>query len=293
MTGEYGMKIFVTGVKGQLGHDIMLELEKRGIEGFGVDIEEMDITKPEDVERVITQATLGAVIHCAAWTAVDAAEDNEDKCRLVNAYGTENIARVCAKLSIPMMYFSTDYVFNGEGERPWEPEDQAEPLNIYGQTKYEGEQAVRKFVPDQHFILRIQWVYGLNGKNFVKTMLRLSEDHDRLTVVDDQVGSPTYTPDIARLAVDMILSRQFGTYHVANAGLCSWYEFAKEIFADAGRKVEVVPVSSEAYAAKAKRPHNSRMDISKVEKNGFRPLPAWQDALMRYLEELRRSGELN
>lgn len=287
------MKIFVTGVKGQLGHDIMLDLEKRGIEGYGVDIEEMDITKPEEVERVITGACPGAVIHCAAWTAVDAAEDNEDKCRMVNAGGTENIARVCGKLGIPMMYFSTDYVFNGEGTRPWEPDDQAEPLNIYGQTKYEGEQAVRKLVPEQYFILRIQWVYGLNGKNFVKTMLRLSEDHDRLTVVDDQVGSPTYTPDIARLAVDMILSDKFGTYHVANAGLCSWYEFAKEIFAKAGRSVEVVPVSSEAYAAKAKRPHNSRMDISKVEKNGFDPLPAWQDALSRYLDELRKSGELN
>ncbi|MDO4266428.1 MAG: dTDP-4-dehydrorhamnose reductase, partial [Eubacteriales bacterium] len=259
------MKILVTGVKGQLGHDIMLELAERGMEGFGVDIEEMDITKPEDVARVISGAAPDAVIHCAAWTAVDAAEDNEDKCRLVNAFGTENIARVCAERGIPMMYFSTDYVFNGEGTRPWEPEDPAEPLNIYGQTKYEGEEAVRKFVPKQHFILRIQWVYGLNGKNFVKTMLRLSEDHDRLTVVDDQVGSPTYTPDIARLAVDMIRSDKFGTYHVANAGLCSWYEFAKEIFADAGRKVEVAPVSSVAYAAKAKRPHNSRMDVSKVE----------------------------
>ena len=202
------MKVFVTGVKGQLGHDIMLELERQQLAGVGVDIEEMDITDPAAVRRVITEAAPDAVIHCAAWTAVDAAEDNEAQCRRVNAEGTANIAEVCRDLKLPMMYFSTDYVFNGEGERPWEPEDPAEPLNIYGQTKYEGEQAVRSLVPDRHFILRIQWVYGLNGKNFVKTMLKLSEDHDRLTVVNDQVGSPTYTPDIARLAAHQSAGRK-------------------------------------------------------------------------------------
>ena len=290
MERERNMKVFVTGVKGQLGHDIMLELERQQLAGVGVDIEEMDITDPAAVRRVITEAAPDAVIHCAAWTAVDAAEDNEAQCRKVNAEGTANIAEVCRDRKLPMMYFSTDYVFNGEGERPWEPEDPAEPLNIYGQTKYEGEQAVRSLVPDRHFILRIQWVYGLNGKNFVKTMLKLSEDHDRLTVVNDQVGSPTYTPDIARLAVDMIQTDRYGTYHVANQGLCSWYEFAREIFRQAGKQVEVVPVSSEAYAAKAKRPHNSRMNLEKVEKNGFRPLPAWQDALARYLKELAEAG---
>lgn len=285
------MKVFVTGVKGQLGHDIMLELAKRGIEGCGVDIEEMDITDPDAVKRVIGAASPDAVIHCAAWTAVDAAEDNEEKCRLVNAYGTENIAKVCGERGIPMMYFSTDYVFNGEGERPWEPDDPAEPLNVYGLTKYEGEEAVRRYVPDQHFILRIQWVYGINGKNFIRTMLKLSEDHDRLTVVDDQVGSPTYTPDIARLSVDMILTDRYGTYHVANEGLCSWYEFAKEIFREAGKQVEVVPVSSEAYAAKAKRPHNSRMNLRKVTDSGFAPLPRWQDALARYLKILKETEQ--
>ena len=279
-------RIFVTGAKGQLGHDIMLELAKRNIDCVGVDIEEMDITDPEAVRSVIAEASTDAVIHCAAWTAVDAAEDNEEKCRQVNAYGTENIAKVCRELMIPMMYFSTDYVFNGEGDRPWEPDDKAEPLNVYGQTKYEGEEAVRKYVPDRHFIVRIQWVYGKNGKNFVKTMLKLSETHDRLTVVDDQVGSPTYTPDIARIAVDMILSDKYGTYHVANAGLCSWYEFAKEIFRLAGKDVEVVPVDSSQYPAKAKRPHNSRMNLSKLKEEGFTELPAWQDALERYLEEI-------
>lgn len=279
-------RIFVTGAKGQLGHDIMLELAKRNIDCVGVDIEEMDITDPEAVRNVIAEASPDAVIHCAAWTAVDAAEDNEEKCRQVNAFGTENIAKVCRELMIPMMYFSTDYVFNGEGDRPWEPDDKAEPLNVYGQTKYEGEEAVRKYVPDRHFIVRIQWVYGKNGKNFVKTMLKLSETHDRLTVVDDQVGSPTYTPDIARIAVDMILSDKYGTYHVANAGLCSWYEFAKEIFRLAGKDVEVVPVDSSQYPAKAKRPHNSRMNLSKLKEEGFTELPSWQDALERYLEEI-------
>lgn len=290
MTGAERMKVFVTGVKGQLGHDIMLELAKRNIEGFGVDIEEMDITDPEAVRRVISEAKPQAVIHCAAWTAVDAAEDNEDKCRAVNAYGTENIAKVCGDMNIPMMYFSTDYVFNGQGEHFWKPDDEAEPLNLYGLTKYEGEEAVRKYVPDKHFIVRIQWVYGLNGKNFVKTMLGLSNTHDSLTVVADQIGSPSYTPDLARLAVDMIETDKYGTYHAANAGICSWYEFAEEIFRLAGRNVKVSPVSSDQYPTKAKRPNNSRMDLSKLKDNGFEELPKWQDALYRYLKELGELG---
>ncbi len=284
------MKVFVTGVKGQLGHDIMLELAKRNIEGFGVDIEEMDITDPDAVKRVINEADPQAVIHCAAWTAVDAAEDNVDKCRAVNAYGTENIAKVCGEMDIPMMYFSTDYVFNGQGEHFWKPDDKAEPLNLYGLTKYEGEEAVRKYAPDRHFIVRIQWVYGLNGKNFVKTMLGLSKTHDSLTVVSDQIGSPSYTPDLARLAVDMIETDRYGTYHAANTGICSWYEFAKEIFRLAGRNVKISPVSSDQYPTKAKRPNNSRMDLSKLKDSGFEELPKWQDALYRYLKELGELG---
>ena len=280
------MKIFVTGVRGQLGHDIMLELEKRGIGATGVDKEEMDITDAEAVDKLISAEAPDAVIHCAAWTAVDAAEDAEDACRAVNALGTENIAKVCGKLGIPMMYFSTDYVFNGTGAKPWKPEDEADPLGAYGRTKYEGEQAVRKYVPKKHFILRLQWVYGINGKNFVKTMLRLSEDHKSLRVVDDQIGGPSYTPDIARLSVDMILTDRYGTYHVANRGYCSWAEFARKIFELSGKDVEVIPVSTEEYGAKAPRPRNSRLDTSKLSESGFEELPMWEDALRRYLREL-------
>ncbi len=286
------MKTFVTGAKGQLGHDLMAELRGRGIEVVGADIEEMDITDGEAVERVIKEADPDAVIHCAAWTAVDAAEDAPEVCRRVNALGTENVAKICGELGVPLMYFSTDYVFNGQGTRPWEPEDGPDPIGVYGKTKYEGEVAVRRYVPDKHFILRIQWVYGINGKNFVKTMLSLAGTHKKLTVVNDQVGSPTYTPDIAYLAVDMILTDRYGTYHVANSGYCSWYDFAKKIFELTGKDVEVIPVSSEEYAAKAKRPYNSRMDLSKVEKNGFTPLPPYEDALRRYLKELEREGLL-
>ena len=280
------MKIFVTGVRGQLGHDIMLELARRGIEAVGVDKEEMDITDPEAVRALIMKEAPTAMIHCAAWTAVDSAEDQEEACRAVNALGTENIARVCGELDIPMMYFSTDYVFNGQGERPWEPDDEAEPLGAYGLTKYEGELALRRYVPEKFFIIRIQWVYGINGKNFVKTMLKLSETHKELRVVDDQIGGPSYTPDIAKLAVDMILTDRYGIYHAANKGYCSWYDFAVKIFELAGRDVRVIPVSTEEYGAKAPRPHNSRMDTSKLIKNGFSDLPDWEDALRRYLKEL-------
>lgn len=280
------MKIFVTGVRGQLGHDIMLELARRGIEAVGVDKEEMDITDPEAVRDLIMQEAPTAMIHCAAWTAVDSAEDQEEACREVNALGTENIARVCGEMDIPMMYFSTDYVFNGQGERPWEPDDEAEPLGAYGRTKYEGELALRRYVPEKFFIIRIQWVYGINGKNFVKTMLKLSETHKELRVVDDQIGGPSYTPDIAKLAVDMILTDRYGIYHAANKGYCSWYDFAVKIFELAGRDVKVIPVSTEEYGAKAPRPHNSRMDTSKLVKNGFSDLPDWEDALKRYLKEL-------
>ncbi len=279
------MRVLVTGVKGQLGHDVMNELAKRGYEGIGVDVQEMDITDREAVEQVMREAKADKVVHCAAWTAVDAAEDQVELCRKVNALGTENIARMCTELDLPMVYLSTDYVFDGEGTRPWEPDDERHPLNVYGQTKYEGELAVEKYL-DKYFIVRIAWVFGVNGKNFIKTMLNLSENHDTLTVVSDQIGSPTYTYDLARLLVDMLETDKYGRYHATNEGLCSWYEFAVEIFRQAGKNVKVIPVTSEEYPAKAKRPHNSRMNKDKLEAMGFERLPSWQDALSRYLKEI-------
>lgn len=276
------MKVLVTGVKGQLGYDVVNELEKRGHEAVGTDVEEMDITDAAKVREILTEENPDAVIHCAAYTAVDAAEENVELCRRINAEGTENIARVCSELNCKLLYVSTDYVFNGEGERPWEPDDEREPLNVYGQTKCEGELAVEKYV-EKFFIVRIAWVFGVNGKNFIKTMLRLGKDHDELTVVADQIGSPTYTFDLSRLLVDMIESDKYGRYHATNEGLCTWYEFAVEIFRQAGMDVHVRPVTSEEYPAKAKRPHNSRMDKRKLEENGFERLPEWKDALSRYL----------
>ena len=280
------MRVFVTGVKGQLGYDVMNELEKQGLEGIGVDIDEMDITDADQVNKVIKEAAPDAVIHCAAYTAVDAAEDNEEICRKVNAQGTENIAKVCEELDIKMMYISTDYVFNGQGERPWEPDDERHPLNVYGQTKYEGELAVEELV-EKIFTDRIAWVFGVNGKNFIKTMLRIGKERGAASVVDDQIGSPTYTYDLARLLVDMIQTDKYGRYHATNEGLCSWYEFACEIFRAAGMDVKVTPVHSDEYpAAKAKRPMNSRMSKEKLTENGFERLPEWKDAVARYLKEI-------
>ena len=300
------MRIFVTGVGGQLGHDVMNELAKRGYEGMGSDIApsysgiadgtavttmpyvQMDITDKASVEKVIKEANVDAVIHCAAWTAVDAAEDeeNQPKVRLVNVTGTQNIADVCKELDIKMLYLSTDYVFDGQGTTPWEPDcKDYKPLNVYGQTKYEGELAIEEHVK-KFFTVRIAWVFGVNGKNFIKTMLNLGKTHDHLTVVNDQTGSPTYTYDLARLLVDMIQTDKYGRYHATNEGLCTWYEFACEIFKQAGMDVSVAPVSSDEYPAKAKRPSNSRMDKSKLTANGFQPLPTWQDALSRYLKEI-------
>lgn len=278
------MKIFVTGVKGQLGYDIVRECEKRGIEAIGVDIEEMDITDKTACERVIRAENADAVIHCAAYTAVDAAEDNEDLCRKVNAEGTRNIAEVCRSLDIKMMYFSTDYVFDGSSDRPWKPDDKRKPLNVYGQTKYEGELAVEEL--EKFFIVRIAWVFGVNGKNFVKTMLRLGKEKGEVNVVNDQIGSPTYTYDLAKLAVDMIQTERYGHYHATNEGECTWYTFACQIFNEAGMDVVVNPVDSSAFLAKAKRPHNSRMEKEKLTENGFERLPSWQDALKRYLSEI-------
>lgn len=280
------MKVLVTGVKGQLGYDVVNELEKRGHEAVGVDIQEMDITDAESVKAVIGEAAPDAVIHCAAYTAVDAAEDNVDICRKVNADGTQYIANMCKTLDIPMIYISTDYVFDGQGERPWLPDDDRAPLNVYGQTKYEGELAVQNTL-DKYFIVRIAWVFGVNGKNFIKTMLNLGKTRDKLTVVNDQFGSPTYTYDLARLLVDMIQTDKYGIYHATNEGICTWYEFACEIFRQAGLKVEVSPVTADQYPAKAKRPSNSRMSKEKLDENGFERLPSWQDALGRYLKEIQ------
>lgn len=279
------MKVLVTGAKGQLGTDLMNELAKRGIEGIGVDVQEMDITDAEACRRVIKNSGADAVIHCAAYTAVDAAEDNVDLCRRINGEGTRNVAQACKEADVKLMYISTDYVFDGQGTRPWEPDDERHPLNVYGQTKYEGELAVEE-LSDKYFIVRIAWVFGVAGKNFIKTMLRLGKERGAVSVVDDQIGSPTYTYDLARLLVDMIQTDKYGRYHATNEGLCSWYEFAKEIFRQAGMDVPVTPVSSDAFPAKAARPSNSRLNKDKLSENGFERLPAWQDALGRFLKEI-------
>lgn len=293
------MKILVTGVKGQLGFDVVNELTKRNHQAVGVDIEEMDITDPVSVNTVIKEVNPEAVIHCAAWTAVDAAEDEDkkDKVRLVNAAGTKYIAQVCRELNIKMMYISTDYVFDGQGTTPWQPDcKDYKPLNVYGQTKLEGELAVSSLL-EKYFIVRIAWVFGKNGKNFIKTMLNVGKTHDRLTVVNDQIGTPTYTYDLARLLADMIETEKYGYYHATNeGGYISWYDFTKEIFRQAVEsghseyaedRLTVVPVTTAEYGiSKAARPFNSRLDKSKLKENGFTPLPTWQDALGRYLQEI-------
>lgn len=283
------MRVLVTGAKGQLGSDLLCELSKRNIESVGIDIEDLDITDAAATKKVIedinNKAKLDAIIHCAAYTAVDAAEDNEALVTKINAEGTKNIAEVAKTLDVTMMYISTDYVFDGEGKRPWEPDDKRAPLNVYGMAKYNGELYVEELVK-KYFIVRISWVFGLHGNNFIKTMLRLGKERGAVSVVNDQIGSPTYTPDLSRLLVDMIVTDKYGRYHATNEGLCSWYDFAVEIFKQANLDVAVTPVSSDAFPVKAKRPHNSRMDKSKLTENGFKLLPTWQDALGRYLLEL-------
>ena len=311
------MKVFVTGVNGQLGFDVMNELAKRGHEGIGSDItpeyagtqngtavcvmpyRQMDITDADSVDNVITQCAPDAVIHCAAWTAVDLAEDEDkqEKVRLVNAEGPANIARVCKKLDIKMIQISTDYVFDGQGETPWQPDckDYA-PLNVYGKTKLAGEEAVSSIL-SKYYIVRIAWVFGVNGKNFIKTMLNVGKNHDTLRVVCDQIGTPTYTYDLARLLVDMVETDKYGYYHATNeGGYISWYDFTKEIFHQAyemgheeysPERLTVNPVTTKEYGeSKAARPFNSRLDKSKLVENGFEPLPTWQDALTRYLKEI-------
>ncbi len=302
------MKVFVTGVGGQLGHDVMNELHKRGYQGIGSDIAPqysgiadgsavttmpympMDITNADMVRQVLTQAKPDVVIHCAAWTAVDAAEDAENiaKVRSINAGGTQNIATVCKELDCKMLYISTDYVFDGQGETPWEPDCKAyAPLNVYGQTKLEGELAVAGTL-EKYFIVRIAWVFGRNGNNFIKTMLNIGKKYDTLRVVNDQIGTPTYTLDLSRLLVDMAETEKYGYYHATNeGGYISWYDFACEIFRQAGYTTKVNPVTTAEYGlSKAARPYNSRLDKSKLAEAGFAPLPAWQDALGRYLKEI-------
>lgn len=280
------MKVLVTGVRGQLGFDVMNELRRRGYDAVGVNSDEMDVTNARQVQEVLTANAPEVVIHCGAYTAVDRAEEEPEVCRKVNAEGTKNIADMCASLDCKLIYLSTDYIFSGEGERPWEPDDMPNPLNVYGQTKYEGEQEIKSRL-DKYFIVRISWAFGMNGNNFVKTMLRLGKENGAVRVVDDQIGSPTYTYDLAKLLVDMAESEAYGQYHATNEGICSWYEFAKEIFRVAGMdEVKVTPVSSDEFPTKAKRPKNSRMSKENLVKNGFNKLPSWQDAVGRYVREL-------
>ena len=302
------MKVFVTGVAGQLGHDLMNELKKRGYEGIGSDLApeyagvqdgsavtrmpyvSLDITDKDAVEKVLLEIRPDVVVHCAAWTAVDLAEDTDKigKVRAINAGGTENIAKACKKLECKMIYISTDYVFDGQGTEPWKPDcKEYKPLNVYGKTKLEGELAVSRNL-EKYFIVRIAWVFGVNGKNFIKTMLNVGKTHDTVRVVSDQIGTPTYTYDLARLLVDLAESEKYGYYHATNeGGYISWYEFACEIYRQAGYTTKVLPVTTEEYGlAKAARPYNSRLDRSKLVEAGFTPLPAWQDALKRYLKEI-------
>ena len=285
------MKVLVTGVKGQLGYDVVAELTKRGHEAVGVDIEEMDITDAESVNKVIVEAAPDAVIHCAAWTAVDAAEEEENipKVKAVNVDGTRNIAKVCKKLDCKMIYISTDYVFNGQGTEPWQPDckDYA-PLSVYGQTKLDGELAVAELL-EKYFIVRIAWVFGINGKNFIKTMLNVGKKYPEVRVVSDQIGTPTYTYDLARLLVDMAETEKYGYYHATNeGGYISWYDFTCEIFRQTGYDTKVISVTTAEYGlSKAARPFNSRLDKSKLSENDCEPLPTWQDALSRYLKEIK------
>lgn len=299
------MKVFVTGVGGQLGHDVINELTSRGYDAVGSDVVDMvssgvpyvalDITDAKAVERVITEIRPDAVVHCAAWTAVDAAEDadKQEKVKAINVDGTQNIANAAKMVDAKMVYISTDYVFDGQGTAPWEPDcKEYAPLNVYGQTKLGGEFAVSSTL-EKYFIVRIAWVFGLNGGNFIRTMLQVGKNHPQVRVVNDQIGTPTYTYDLARLLVDMIESEKYGYYHATNeGGYISWYDFTKEIYRQAGMDTEVLPVTTEEYGlSKAARPFNSRLDKKKLTDNGFVPLPDWKDALQRYLQELKKQGE--
>ncbi len=279
------MKIIVTGSKGQLGTDVVAQLIANGMEPIGADLPELDITDSESVESFISQSGADAVIHCAAFTNVDVAETDKEICRKVNVDGTLNIARACAKHGMKILYISTDYVFSGEGEIPFETDCPTTPCNYYGVSKLEGEKAVRENC-EKHFIVRISWVFGENGKNFVKTMLRLSSERDEITVVNDQTGSPTYTKDLSKLLCDMIVSEKYGTYHATNEGFCSWSEFAAKIMELSGAETKIIPVTSNEYKSVAVRPSNSRLSKKSLDNNGFQRLPHWTDALERYLNNI-------
>lgn len=279
------MKVLVTGVKGQLGFDIVNLLKEQGVECRGVDIDDFDLTDEGAVRTYVLDYAPDTIVHCAAYTAVDRAEDEKELAQKVNYNGTLYLAKIARELDAKFMYFSTDYVFPGTGDRPYEVEDQTGPTNQYGITKLMGEQAVRETL-SKYFICRISWVFGENGNNFIKTMLRLAKTHDTITVVNDQIGSPTYCKDVAKLACEMIRTEKYGTYHVTNEGLCSWYDFAVEIFRQAGVTVQVLPTDSAHYPTKATRPQNSRMSKKSLAENGFALLPTWQDALGRFLKNI-------
>lgn len=279
------MKILVTGLNGQLGHDVCAELDRRQIQNRGVDIQDFDLTDANAVRAYIEDYAPTHVIHCAAYTAVDKAEQERDLCFKVNEQGTRYIAQVCAGLKAIMLYVSTDYVFPGTGTTAYKPDDPTGPLGVYGASKLGGEQALRELLP-QYFIVRTSWVFGLNGHNFVRTMLKLAEQRKELNVVGDQIGSPTYTPDLARLLCDMIVTDKYGVYHATNEGLCSWADFAKEIFALAGKDVTVHPITTEEYPTPAQRPLNSRLSKQCLSDAGFERLPEWKDALKRYIKAL-------
>lgn len=279
------MKIVVTGANGQLGYDVCKVLSTRNIEYKGVDIADFDITDKMAVQQYMETYRPNAVIHCSAWTAVDKAEDEPEKVEAVNAQGPRNIAEACKAIGAKMLYISTDYVFPGIGEHFYEPQDPTGPLSVYGKTKLDGELAVRELL-EHFFIVRISWVFGKNGNNFVKTMLRLAETREEVSVVCDQIGSPTYTADLAPLLCDMIATDSYGIYHATNEGVCSWAEFAEEIFKVAGKQIRVVPIATEQYPTKAIRPKNSRMSKECLDKAGFHRLPHWRDALARYWKEL-------
>lgn len=280
------MRVLVTGARGQLGVDLCRELSARGHFVIEADIHNMDITDGEAVERFISENAPEAVIHCAAYTATDKAEDDTETCRLVNSVGTRNIAENCKAHGVKMLYISTDYIFDGEGDTPFSVDSEAAPLSVYGKTKYEGEIAVKELL-DEYFIVRISWVFGLHGNNFIKTMLRIARTADEINAVADQIGSPTYTVDLSVLLADMIVTDKYGVYHATNEGFCSWYDFACEIFRQSGIDIKVNPVGSDFFNYKIKRPENSRMDKSKLDENGFSRLPTWQDALGRFLDELK------
>jgi dTDP-4-dehydrorhamnose reductase len=275
--------ILVTGAAGQLGCDVVLELKRREIPHTGIDIADLDITDTDAVARYLTTLNPSSVIHCAAYTAVDKAEDEPELCMRVNRDGTENLARVCREIGAEMLYISTDYVFSGDGDTPYETDAPKAPLSIYGKSKLAGEEAVLRHL-DKHYIVRISWVFGQNGNNFVKTMLRLAETRDEISVVADQIGSPSYTPDLAVLLCDMALSGKYGVYHATNEGFCSWAEFAAEIMRASGRKCKINPITTEQYPTKAMRPKNSRLSKSSLDNAGFSRLPAWQDSVGRYID---------